>query len=433
MTTGAYRAFSPTSMEASYNLPALYGAGHEGQGETVAIVDSFGYPQVAANLEVFSKGYGLPLMCGMPTVTCAANMPTFKVLMFGNRRVKPSPANPTHANPYGPAQEASTGWVGEVALDTQWVHAIAPEANILLVVVPTAETLGVQGFPNMMNAEQYVVDHHLANVVTQSFGAAEGSFASAASIMTLRHAFVSGTEAGITFVAASGDSGSLGTTKSPVGKGGSALSTPSVGWPASDPLVTAVGGTNLCTTAATGSMTANDTYGPTTCTTHADQREVAWAGSTGGFSSVFPKPPYQDTLPEGSTSIGSMRGVPDVSWDASCGTFLWVYISIPGITAGYYGICGTSAASPEFAAMVAIADQYAHENLGLVNPTLYQLASSSKASTYFFDVTTGTQFGPGGYSAGTGWDPVTGLGTPNAGNLVPALAAAGSHDTPNVI
>ncbi len=433
VTTGAFRAFSPKSMQVSYNLPALYDAGYEGQGETVAIVDSFGYPQVAANLETFSKGYGLPLMCGMPTVTCKGTMPAFKVLTFGNRQVKPSPANPTHANPYGPGQEASTGWVGEVALDTQWVHAIAPEASILLVVVPTAETLGVQGFPNMMNAEQYVVDHHLANVVTQSFGAAEGSFGSAASIMTLRHAFTSGTAEGISFVAASGDSGSFGTTKSPVGQGGSALSTPSVGWPASDPLVTAVGGTNLCTTAATGSTSANDTYGPAKCQTNSGQREVAWSGSGGGFSSVFPKPAYQDTLPSGSTQIGSMRGVPDVSWDASCGTFLWVYIATPGLTAGYYGICGTSAASPEFAAMVALADQYAGENLGLVNPTLYALASGPRTSTYFFDVTAGTQVGPGHYSAGTGWDPVTGLGTPNAGNLVPALAQAGPHDTPNVI
>lgn len=431
--TGAYRAFIPKSMEVSYNLPPLYAQGIEGQGETVAIVDSFGYPSVASNLETFSEAYGLPLMCGMPTVNCTTGMPTFKVLRFGNRQVMASPADPTHANPYGPGQEASNSWIGEVALDTQWVHAIAPMANILLVVVPNAETLGVQGFPNMMNAEQYVVDHHLANVVTQSFAAAEGSFGSAASIMQLRHAFTSGTAEGVSFMAASGDSGSLGAKKSPVGKGGSALATPAVNWPTSDPLVTAVGGTNLCTTASTGSLAANDTYGPAACQQNPGQREVAWIGSGGGFSSVFPKPAYQDTLPTGSTPIGSMRGVPDVSWDASCGTFLWIYVSTVGIPAGYYGVCGTSAASPEFAAMVALADQYGGQNLGLVNPTLYSLASSPNAGTYFFDVTSGTQFGPGNYTAGPGWDPVTGLGTPNAANLVPALAAAGPHDTPNVM
>jgi subtilase family serine protease len=159
----------------------------------VAIVDSFGYPQVAADLETFSQGYGLPLMCGMPGVACSAGMPTFSVLQFGNRQVKPSPAS-ANANPYGPGQEASNNWALEVGLDTQWVHSIAPKANILLVVVPTAETLGVQGFPNMMNAEQYVVDHHLADVMTQSFGAAEDSFSSSSSLENLRHAFESGVD-----------------------------------------------------------------------------------------------------------------------------------------------------------------------------------------------------------------------------------------------
>ena len=430
---GHSRVFTPTSMQVSYDLTPLYDAGYEGQGKTVAIVDSFGYPQVASDLETFSEGYGLPLMCGMPGVSCAPGMPTFSVLQFGNRQVKPSPAS-ANANPYGPGQEASNGWAAEVALDTQWVHAIAPMANILLVVVPTAETLGVQGFPNMMNAEQYVVDHHLADVVTQSFGAAEDSFSSYAVLQNLRHAFVSGTAAGITFVAASGDNGSLGLTKQPVGQGGGLLPQPEVGWPASDPLVTAVGGTNLCTNAATGSLTADSTDYPAVCQNNAGQREVGWSGSGGGFSHVFARPAYQDTLPAGSTAIGSMRGVPDVAWDASCQTYVWVYLSAAPYPAGFYGICGTSAASPQFAAMVALADQYGGQDLGLINPTLYSLASGPDYGTYFFDVTTGnnTQSGSGvpGYPATTGWDPVTGLGTPDAATLVPALAAAGPHSQP---
>jgi subtilase family serine protease len=417
-------------MRASYDLGPLYAKGIEGQGKTVAIIDSFGYPQVASDLETFSAGYGLPLMCGMPGVTCSAGMPTFSVLQFGNHQVKPSPAS-ANANPYGPAQEASNGWALEVGLDTQWVHSIAPEANILLVVVPTAETLGVQGFPNMMNAEQYVVDHHLADVVTQSFGAAEDSFSSYSALENLRHAFESGVPQGITFLASSGDSGSLGSTKNPVGQGGGTLPNPEVEWPASDPLVTGVGGTNLCTDAVSGSLTADDAYGPAVCQSNPGQREVAWNGAGGGFSHVFSKPAYQDTLPAGSTPIGTMRGVPDVAWDASCQTYVWVYLSAPGYTPGYYGVCGTSAASPQMAAMVALADQYGGTDLGLINPTLYQLASGPDYGSYFFDVTTGdnTQAGSGipGYPATTGWDPVTGLGTPDAANLVPALAAAGPH------
>ncbi len=429
---GHARAFVPSSMQASYDLTPLYDMGIEGQGKTIAIVDSFGYPQVASDLETFSKAYGLPLMCGMPGVTCSSGMPTFKVLRFGNRKVKASPASPK-ANPYGPGMEASNGWAPEVALDTQWAHAIAPKANILLVVVPTAETLGVQGFPNMMNAEQYVVNHHLADVVTQSFAAAEDSFGSYASIRNLRHAYISGTKAGITFMAASGDSGTVGTTKAPVGKGGRVIPKPEVNWPASDPLVTAVGGTNLCTDPVTGT-TVDSTDGPAACQSNPGQHDVAWTGSGGGFSHVFAKPSYQDTLPAGSTSIGSMRGVPDVSWDASCGTFVWVYLSAPGFSPGYYGICGTSAASPQFAAMVALADQYGGQDLGLVNPALYSLASGPNGASYFNDVVAGnnTQTGSGipGYPATTGWDPVTGLGTPIAANLVPALAAAGPDTQP---
>ena len=425
------RAFDPSSMQVSYDLTPLYNSGLMGQGETIAIVDSFGYPAVASDLETFSQAYGLPLMCGMPGVTCKPGMPTFHVLMFGNRQVKP-PTSSSQSNPYGPGQEQSSGWVGEVALDTQWAHSIAPEANILLVVVPTAETLGVQGFPNMMNAEQYVVDHHMANVVTQSFAAAEGSFGSAQSLLSLRHAFITGTEAGITFMAAAGDSGTANSTKTPVGQGGSTIPYPTVQWPASDPLVTAVGGTNLCTNPFTGSS-LEPTGGPSACNVSPAQHDVAWRGSGGGFSQIFARPPYQDNLPTGSTFSGTMRGVPDVAWQASCGTFVWVYISAQGFTPGYYGICGTSAASPQFAAMVSLADQKAGTNLGLINDSLYALAAGGSYSTYFNDVTIGNnQTDPAipGYSASPGWDPVTGLGTPIAANLVPALAARGPHTVP---
>ena len=427
------RAFAPNSMEASYDLTPLYQQGLEGQGETIAIVDSFGYPQVAADLETFSEGYNLPLMCGMPGVSCTAGMPSFKVLMFGNHQVK-APTSSSNSNPYGPSQEQSSGWVGEVALDTQWAHAIAPMANILLVVVPTAETLGVQGFPNMMNAEQYVVDNHLANVVTQSFAASEESFSSVQSLLNLRHAFISGTQQGITFVGAAGDTGTANSTKAPVGKGGGTIPYPTVNWPASDPLVTAAGGTNLCTNPTTGIGIDDNTTGTSPCDNLTPaQHDVAWNGSGGGFSSIFAKPAYQDSLPAGSTPIGAMRGVPDIAWDASCSTFVWEYISATGFTPGYYGVCGTSAASPQFAAMVALADQDAGTNLGLVNVSLYQLASGPNYGKYFYDVTTGNnQTDPTipGYSASTGWDPVTGLGTPDAANLVPALASLGEHTTP---
>ncbi|HET7723793.1 MAG TPA: S53 family peptidase, partial [Propionibacteriaceae bacterium] len=348
-------------------------------------------------------------------------MPTFSTLTFGNHQVKAPPDKSQ-----SPGLQASNAWSLEVALDIEYAHTTAPEANILLVATPVAETLGVQGFPSFMNAEQYVVDNHLADVVTQSFGAAEGSFASTQSLLNLRHAFISGTAAGMTFLASSGDDGSTGVTKTPVSTGGTLLPTPEVGWPASDPLVTAVGGTNLCTDVFTG-LTVDSSHPPTECSSNPGVRETAWNGSGGGFSKVFPRPSYQASLPAGSTAIpASSRGVPDISMDSSCRTWVVVLDTAPGF-GGYFGVCGTSAASPMFAGLVAIADQMAGHNLGNINGTLYSIANSSAYHTDMFDVTVGNnvQAGTGiaGYSAGPGWDAVTGLGTPNAAKLVPALAA----------
>jgi subtilase family serine protease len=415
------RHFVPSGIQNSYNLPPLYAQGYAGQGKTIAILDSFGYPQAAADLKTFSDAYGLPRMCGMPDVKCAPGMPKFSTLQFGNHQVKAPPDSSS------PGQEASNAWSIEVALDIEYAHTTAPGANILLVTTPTAETLGVQGFPNLMNAEQYVVDNHLADVVTQSFGAAEDSFGSYQSLQNLRHAFVSGTQQGMTFLASSGDNGSTGSSKDPVGQGGALLPTPQVGWPASDPLVTGVGGTNLCTDVATGT-TVDSTHPPADCSNYPGQRETAWNGAGGGFSHVFARPSYQGSLPAGSTAIpASARGVPDISMDASCTTWVVVLDTAPGY-GGYYGVCGTSAASPMFAGVVAIADQYAGHDLGQINGALYKLANSSAGSSTLFDVTKGNniQAGTGipGYSAGAGWDAVTGLGTPNGATFVPALAGA---------
>ncbi|HEU5007055.1 MAG TPA: S53 family peptidase [Jatrophihabitantaceae bacterium] len=421
------RRFTPAGIQGSYNLAPLYARGYSGQGKTIAIIDSFGYPQAGADLKTFSQAYDLPLMCGMPDVACADGMPTFSTLTFGNHQVKAPPPNQS------PGQEASNAWSVEVALDIEYAHTVAPMANILLVAAPTAETLGVQGLPNMMNAEQYVVDHHLADVVTQSFGAAEGSFASFQSVQNLRHAFVSGTASGVTFLSSSGDYGSTGSGKQPVGQGGSTLSTPQVGWPASDPLVTAVGGTNLCTDPATG-LTVDSTHPPATCEQNSGQRETAWNGSGGGFSQVFARPSWQDSLPANSATIAaSSRGVPDISMDASCSTYVIVLDTAPGY-GGYYGVCGTSAASPMFAGIVAITDQYAGRDLGLINDDLYTLAGSPQYADAFYDVTSGdnVQAGSGipGYQAGSGWDAVTGLGTPNAADFVPALAGLAKTTAP---
>ncbi len=187
---------------------------------------------------------------------------------------------------------------------------------------------------------------------------------------------------------------------------------------------------------------------PAVCQTNFGQVEVGWAGSGGGFSHVFAKPGYQDTLPIGSTFSGSTRGVPDVALQASPRTGALIYVSLPPVgsgglkclqtdgtvkpcSAGWYDIGGTSLACPQWAAMVAIGVQINnHNGLGFINPALYTIgANAARYTNDFFDVTAGNNQNPKypsipGYKASTGWDPVTGLGTPNAANLIPDLVNA---------
>jgi subtilase family serine protease len=178
-----------------------------------------------------------------------------------------------------------------------------------------------------------------------------------------------------------------------------------------------------------------------------DQLEIGWIDSGGGFSAIFPRPDYQtayeQNAPAGSTPIpASSRGMPDIAYNASSRTGVLIYVSLPPVgdsgaicgsapcSTGWYIIGGTSAGSPQWAGLVALADQIAGHRLGFINPTLYQLASNpSSYASDFYDVTVGgntypsSPIAPTGYNSTLGWDPVTGLGTPNAANLLPALAA----------
>jgi subtilase family serine protease len=416
------RCFTPLAMQNSYNLTPLLNAGNEGQGVTIAIIDSFGNPNMASDLANFDTQMGLPHMCGEPGAACGAGIPTFQHVYWNGKTQVKSP--PPGSN--GTGLQNRDGWTVETALDVEWAHAMAPLANILNVTTNPAETQGVQGFPTMMNAEQFIVDNHQAAVITQSFGAVEEGFGSTQSLLNLRHAFISAAADGVTVLASSGDGGSANSPKTPV-KNPSPFPFPTVNWPASDPLVTGVGGTYLCTDPTTGT-TVDTADPPTNCQPSANpasNREIGWIDSGGGFSHIFATPAYQDSLPTGSTAIGSMRGVPDVAFQASSRTGPLVYAT-GGSAGGWFIVGGTSCSSPQFAGLVAIADQMAGHSLGQINPTLYQLASGQNYGTYFYDVTTGNnQADPSvtGYNATKGWDPVTGLGTPNAETLVPALAA----------
>ncbi len=441
------RCFTPQSMQSSYNIASLLAAGKEGQGETIAVVDSYGSDTIANDLHVFDQAFGLPAMCGEAGVTCAAGMPTFSRLTLQGSPATVAPPSQSK----GTGLENKSGWALEVSLDVEWAHSIAPMANILLVTTPTAETLGVQGFPQMMAAEDYVVQHHLADVISQSFASAEGAFGSAQSLLNLRYAFVDAQANHVTVLGSSGDGGTANPMKQPVKKP-PLIPYASVEWPASDPLVTGVGGTYLCTDASTGTS-IDTTDPPSRCQSGLNpglQRETGWVASGGGYSTVFPRPDFQNTLPAGSSYVGStvgapgpnsnMRGVPDVALQASATTGVLVYVTLPpdgdsglicGATpcsTGWYDVGGTSASSPQWAGIVAIADQVAGRDLGYINPALYQIADNpAKYAADFFDVTANCNqqnSSIAGYCASPGWDAVTGLGTPNVANLIPDLIAA---------
>jgi subtilase family serine protease len=458
------RCFGATAMQNAYDLTPLYADGFNGKGHTIAIIDSFGSATIANDLRVFNKAMGLQHMCGETDVngtatSCTSDMPKFSVISFQGSppAVAPPPSS-------GTGQEVHNLWALEVSLDVEWAHAIAPGANIDLVTTPTAETLGVQGFPDMMKAEQMIVDNHLADVITQSFGAGEDTFSSVQSLLNQRHAFESAKAAGVTVLASSGDGGTFNTFKEPV-KNPNPIPGQSVIWPGSDPLVTSVGGTSVCLDEATGTLVDN-VVPPAWCQAATGSRETTWQRWTknaqgvllkgglsgGGFSKVFARPEFQSTLPAGSTAIGDMRGLPDIAWQADSRTGVLVYMTEPPLSglicppvplgnpcsAGWYVVGGTSSSSPQWAGMIAVAAQLNGGRLGYLNPALYKIASDpAKYAADFHDITIGNNTYPfppnvdangnaiqAGFQASTGWDPVTGLGTPDANNLIPDLIAA---------
>ncbi|HZY46918.1 MAG TPA: hypothetical protein VFE96_03880, partial [Candidatus Bathyarchaeia archaeon] len=344
------RCFNPAAMAVSYDYASLLAAGNQGQGKTIALVDSFGSSTIRTDLNVFDNAFGLPHLCGEDGVTCTTGMPTFTILeVQGSPPPTPPPPNS------GTGVQNHNLWALEVSLDVEWAHATAPKANILLVTTPTAETLGVPGLPQMMNAIQFVADNHLADVISMSFATGEGAFnGGIPALLQLHQTFVAVQADHVTAFASSGDSGTANTLLTPI-LNPALIPYPSVEWPASDPLVTAVGGTYLCTNPIVGSTMADDSMPPGQCTNHPGLRETGWIPSGGGYSIVFSKPDYQNVLPPGSTFVGSsvgapgpntnMRGIPDISYQASARTGVLVYMSEGATTTSGTGCGGANPCS----------------------------------------------------------------------------------------
>ena len=400
--------YQPAQIQQAYDLAPVYASGVTGKGTTIVIVDSFGSPTIRNDLSVFDRTFGLPAP------------PSFRVIR---------PAGPLPA--YNPNNSDMVGWAGETTLDVEYAHTIAPGASILLVETPVSETEGVHGFPQIVTAEEYVLRHHLGDVISQSFSATEQTFPNDASVQALRGAYQLAARDHVTVLAAAGDSGAADVKLDQ----STYYLFPVTSWPDSDPLVTGVGGTQLHFSAQ-GRPTAptvwNDTYNKA-----ANEFADGNAGPNplaggGGRSVLFGRPSYQNGV---RNVVGSHRGVPDISMSAACNGSVDTYGTFGGAPAGWSPACGTSEATPLFAGIVALADQVAGHPLGLINPALYRLAAQRAAG--IVDVKSGNNtvsFNQGGhdrtvrgFAATPGYDLASGVGTVNAAFFVRELAFAAGH------
>lgn len=396
--------YDPYEMRHAYQVDSLISAGYDGTGQTIVIVDAFQHPNIVAQMAVFDGFYGLPDVD--LTIEAPDGVPTFD-----------------------PNDDNMVGWAQETSLDVEWSHAIAPGARIVLVEAKSNND------DDMVSALKYAVDNDLGDVISMSFGENEGCLGP--ELQAEYHdVFAAATAKHITLFASSADEGAALQTCD----GNSWVK--AVSAPASDPLVTAVGGTELraaqyCFEALGCDPTSNPDAGTW-------QSEIAWnegypygdiwwlnqtIATGGGFSVVFGEPAYQQLVLPG----GTQRAVPDVAYDAAVLHGVLTFLEIPGLGTGWYLFGGTSAGAPQWAAITAIANQRAGTRLGFLNAAIYRLMATKKTyAESFHDVTVGTnsslQFDVSGdpvditgFDAMAGWDATTGAGSPMASNLVDNL------------
>ena len=361
--------YSPQAYEVAYGVAPLLSHGIDGSGETVVMPElASGTPgtDIRQDLATFDSKFDL-LPASLHVVNTIARS----------------------ATPYLDSQE-------EVE-DTEMVHAIAPGATLDVVLVPADAT---SSSANFAAAATEVIQEGVAlHAAVISISGSHGEhFLTSAEVAAMHAALEQARDHHVTVVAASGDTGAISDDGPPV----------QVSMPASDPLVLAAGGTILDAASPDGAYLG----------------EMAWNGggdaSGGGYSSLFARPSYQDGL----ARAGTARGVPDVAANADHSTAMAIAFGDSSLGSAI----GTSASTPLWAGVIALADQQAGQHLGFVNPAIYAIARGPAYHQAFHDVVTGDNsviWPTGvftGYNAGPGWDPVTGWGSPDAQYLVPLLA-----------
>jgi subtilase family serine protease len=331
-------AYEPPDIQTAYNLTGLYNQGYDGAGQTIAILDWCGSYTIQNDANVFSAQYGLPQL------VTGANF------------------NITYTAP-----STCESWdEAEINLDVEWAHAIAPGANINLVVPPTGS------FQDVNQGMFDVVNRGFGNVLSGSFGAVESQTATT-ELQTESLIAEIGAAVGISTNFATGDYGDFTLFGMPA----------TVNAPADSPWATAVGGVTLALNADNSiawqaGWGNNETLLAQTGVVYDPPSPYGFlGGSGGGASAYFAKPPYQKKLP------GKFRQLPDVSWLADPYTGAAILISIPGqVPEQVWEVAGgTSLATPMFSALWAIANQEAlaggGTQLGQAAPYLYSMPTGA--------------------------------------------------------
>ena len=386
------KGHTPAQIKGAYGISSAY----DGAGQTVAVIDAYASPTIVQDVNQWSTNRGLP---------------TFTGSQF-QQVVAPG----TFRRPQDKKQDPQ-GWYGEETLDVEAVHGMAPGANIVYVGAPN-------NYQDLDAAMNHVVDRHLAQIVTNSYGFDTTELLPPGYVKPMEDTLIQAAAEGIGVYFSSGDNGDESST----------FGFPTTDWPASSPWVTAVGGTSLGVTQnntrALETGWGTSTYSCDT-TTNACSRSGWLYGSGGGVSVVFPKPWYQAGL-----NI-SGRGVPDVAavGDPQTGFLVGQTQTFPeGVMYDEYRIGGTSLSSPIFAGLMALADQKDGFVHGFANPAFYEnpqaftdvLSVKTAVARRNFvngvDATDGTvdvlrtfddYSGSTSQHTGPSWDNVTGLGVPN--------------------
>jgi subtilase family serine protease len=376
-----FHCYTPQDIRSAYGVDGISslpsGVSNQGQGQTIVLVDSYGSPTASADLQHFHD-----------TFFASQPNPDFQqVFPLGNPQYKNACSSSNGQS--GPC--AAANWSGEATLDIEWAYSIAPRAHLILLAVPPAETEGVQGFPNLFKAISGEIDATPPGTLfSMSFGVTEQTFGGAAGAQTAKFdaVFQKGLAKHDNFFAASGDYGSTGASKQHRDSG--VYPYPTVGWPASSPYVVSVGGTQLqrgwtWNPASSDAFTASGDFNPSYWqwndggNTEAVWNE-SWApiGTGGGASAIYPRPSWQQGADAG---YGDHRIVPDTAWNAAVNGGVDVYITAYpqfncGNTTGCWTVYGgTSAATPQTAALVSLANAARQaagkQPIGFLAPILY--------------------------------------------------------------